>query len=140
MPDTQKLRRVFVVDDDPLISSTLAMILCSHGFDAASFTKPCEALTASQFEAPDLLISDVMMPVLSGIELATQMQETCPNCKVLLFSGQAGGSENEHRSEVFSKPVHPAELLRKIQSLSKQAPPPSSVNSIGRKGLYRRSA
>ncbi len=40
MPDSQKLRRVFVVDDEPLIASTLAMILSNSGFNAIAFSKP----------------------------------------------------------------------------------------------------
>ena len=87
--------------------------------------KPREALLAARSQAPGLLISDVIMPMLSGIELAIQVQATCPNCKVLLFSGQAlttdflkSKSKAGHRFEVLSKPVHPRELLKKIQSLT----------------------
>jgi DNA-binding NarL/FixJ family response regulator len=61
------------------------------------------------------------MPQLSGIELAIRIQEQRPNCKVLLFSGQAATAallvtarECGHNFEVISKPVHPTELLRRI--------------------------
>ena len=90
MSQTYKQPRVFVVDDEDVIASTLAMILrLKGGFNARSFTKPLDALEAARLEAPDLLISDVVMPLLSGIELAIQVREHCPDCKVLLFSGQA---------------------------------------------------
>jgi DNA-binding NtrC family response regulator len=62
------------------------------------------------------------MPVLSGIELATQVQGHCPNCKVLLFSGQLStihlleaARGNGRNFEVLQKPVHPTDLLKKIQ-------------------------
>jgi DNA-binding response OmpR family regulator len=147
MPALPQVRRVFVVDDEPLIASTLATILCHHGFDATSFSKPLEALLASRSEAPDLLISDVMMPTLSGIELAIQVQEAWPKCKVLLFSGQALTDDSlesarraGHHFEVLTKPIHPAELLRKIQSLADEAPPRPSVTGVPRRKFYLRSA
>jgi DNA-binding NtrC family response regulator len=126
----RKQHRVFVVDDEQVIASTLAMILCNQGFDATSFTKPLEALQAARLEAPNLLISDVAMPLLSGIELASQVRKHCPECKVLLFSGQAATANlletartNGHNFEVLSKPIHPADLLTKIRNLTESAPP-----------------
>ncbi|HUV95955.1 MAG TPA: response regulator [Acidobacteriaceae bacterium] len=62
--------RVFVVDDEDVIASTLAMILrLQGGFHATSFTDPLKALAAARVEAPDLLISDVVMPEPSVITL-----------------------------------------------------------------------
>ena len=56
-------RRIYLVDDEHLIVSTLARILCLRGFDATGFTEPLLALEAARSEAPDLLISDIVMPV-----------------------------------------------------------------------------
>jgi len=116
--------RVFVVDDEPVITWTMGMVLRQHGFDARSFALPMEALNASHEAAPDLLITDVMMPLLSGIELAIQMREHCPDCKVLLFSGQPATSQmlesaraNGHEFEALAKPVHPTELITKIRTV-----------------------
>jgi len=124
MPQERKLPRVFVVDDEVVIATTLAMILRQQGFEAFSFDLPLEALKAARDNAPDLLISDVVMPELSGIELAIQMRDTCPGCKVLLFSGQAAtaGLLEEARAEgydfeVLAKPVHPTDLLAKIRAV-----------------------
>jgi CheY-like chemotaxis protein len=81
--------RIFVVDDEPVIASSLAAILRMNGFSARFFTSPREALAAARSESPELVISDVAMPGISGIELAIQMRAQYPNCKILLFSGQA---------------------------------------------------
>ena len=123
MIDRRNHNRVFVVDDEHLIASTTAMILHLRGFDAAFFTVPLEALQAAHVEAPDLLISDVIMPVLSGIELAIQIKAICPECKILLFAGQAATAyllmkdhENGHGFEILHKPLHPADLLKKVQA------------------------
>ncbi len=81
--------RVFVVDDEQIIAANVATILEMSGFSATAFTSPIEALKRARLESPDLLISDVAMPEVSGIDLALRINEHCPKCKVLLFSGQA---------------------------------------------------
>jgi DNA-binding NtrC family response regulator len=135
MPQSRKPSRVFVVDDEPIIASTLEMILRSQGFDATSFTQPLEALRAASSDAPDLLISDVVMPLLSGIDLAIQIRECCPDCRVLLFSGQAATFDllenartHGHAFDLVTKPVHPSDLLRKIQEVTINAVPPTTSN------------
>jgi DNA-binding NtrC family response regulator len=137
MIEASKQLRVFVVDDEEIISSTLATILRLHGgLHATSFTDPLKALEFSQSETPDLLITDIMMPELSGIELAIQMKRQCPDCKVLLFSGHTASSpaikvarEKGYAFELLSKPVHPADLLAKIRNLAETAEAPSEPNS-----------
>jgi DNA-binding NtrC family response regulator len=118
------LPRVFVVDDEPIIASTFAAILTMRGFDATSFTEPREALKAALSGRPDLLISDVMMPLLNGIDLAIRLKAICPNCEVLLFSGQTAtptlletALANGYDFEVLPKPVHPTDLVNKIQTI-----------------------
>jgi DNA-binding NtrC family response regulator len=120
--------RVFVVDDEFIIASTLATILQRNGLDALSFTDPLEALSAADEQAPDLLITDVVMPTLSGIDLAIRVRERSPQCKVLLFSGQAATANlleaaraNGHDFELLSKPIHPTDLLRKIRNATEEA-------------------
>ena len=128
---------VFVVDDENVIASSLATILRHLGFDATSFTEPFEALKAARFRHPDLLITDVVMPELSGIELAVQVEAFCPNCKVLLFSGQAATTDllqaaraDGHDFELVLKPVHPKDLLSKIQQLTGEVPPLPSIKEL----------
>jgi DNA-binding NtrC family response regulator len=114
--------RVFVVDDESVIASTLGLILRGQGFEAHSFDLPTEALRVSREMAPDLLITDVVMPQLSGIDLAIQTRELHPDCKVLLFSGQPAitgmleaARASGHNFEVLAKPIHPGELLERIR-------------------------
>jgi DNA-binding NtrC family response regulator len=129
--------RIFIVDDEHVIASTLAMILRNQGFEATSFTEPLDALETALCEAPDLLISDVMMPRLSGIELAIEVRKHCPECKVLLFSGQASTANlleaaraNGHAFEILAKPVHPTNLLRQIQNVLGANPPAPHVDEF----------
>ena len=121
--------RIFVVDDESVIAMTLATILGRSGFDAVSFTAPLEALEAARIRPPDLLISDVVMPKLSGINLAIGVQQIAPGCKVLLFSGQAATADlleearrSGHDFELLSKPIHPSEFLQKVRLVTAGVP------------------
>lgn len=127
-------RRVFIVDDEYVIATTLAMILRREGFDVTPFTEPLVALESARAAAPDLLVSDVLMPVLSGIELAIHLRALSPACKVLLFSGTAtienllkSAHAEGHDFELLLKPVHPLTLLARIRDLLEGATPPVRI-------------
>ena len=114
---------MFVVDDEPVIASTLASILRLSGFFAVAFTDPVKALESALLLSPDLLLSDVVMPQMSGIDLATQIRILCPGCKILLFSGQAAtvdflkdAQRVDENIQILPKPIHPGELLKAIQA------------------------
>jgi CheY-like chemotaxis protein len=119
------ISRIYVVDDEWVIASTLASILKMNGFNARFFISPIEALEVARSVTPDLLISDVMMPEMTGVELATKLKEFCPDCKVLLFSGQAQTADllKKARSEghdfnLLTKPVHPKDLLAHVHDIT----------------------
>ena len=121
---SQPVPRIFVVVDEPVIASSLAAILKQHGYSATFFTSPREALAAARSKAPDLLISDVAMPGLSGVNLAIQMKAQYPKCKILLFSGQAGTQDlledarsQGHDFQLLEKPVHPSAMLSEVAAL-----------------------
>jgi len=92
---------VYVVDDDAVIAKTLSLILSQAGFAAKAFEDPLQALAAAaESVPPDLLITDVMMPGMTGIDLAIRFPDHYPECKVLLFSGKAATAdmlEEAHR-------------------------------------------
>lgn len=127
MSEQHTRSRIFVVDDEFIIASTLATILQRNGFDAVYFTEPHKALDAARQQAPNLLITDVVMPGLSGVDLAIAIKEECPKCKILLFSGQAATAnllqasrEKGHNFELLSKPIHPTEFLKKIKGVAEE--------------------
>ncbi len=115
---------VLIVDDEPIIADTLAAILTHHGFAAMSAYDGEHALALAETIPPELLISDVLMPGMSGIDLAIAIQEAIPDCRVLLFSGQAAtvdllasARKAGHDFTVLVKPVHPTELLAQVRKL-----------------------
>lgn len=114
-------KRVLVVDDEQCIADTLAAILRRSNYDALPFYDASSALAACDAEPPALIISDVVMPGMTGIDLAIQVRQQHPECKVLLFSGMATTAdllEQARRQgydfEILPKPVHPDDLLAKM--------------------------
>jgi CheY-like chemotaxis protein len=114
----------YVVDDEAVIATTLALILNRCGIETMAFTHPLEALRAAELRCPDILISDVAMPVLNGIDLAIQFKAIYPRCRVLLFSGALstaalldGAREKGVEFSILAKPVHPNELLSTLKQL-----------------------
>jgi DNA-binding NtrC family response regulator len=120
--------RIFVVDDEHVIAATLATILNMNGFSARFFTDPLEALAAARLDTPDVLVSDVAMPGISGTNLAIQMRAQYPECKILLFSGQAATLDlledargQGHNFQLLQKPVQPSVMLSRIGELAAES-------------------
>ena len=99
-----------------------------HGFSATFFTSPLEALAAARAKSPDLLISDVDMPSISGIELAIRMKALHPTCQIMLFSGQPSAFDllnsaraQGHDFDLLLKPVPPPAMLAEIRKRIRSA-------------------
>jgi CheY-like chemotaxis protein len=108
----------------PVIATTLEAILKNHGFSAKAFTNPMDALESAGSDCPDLLIADVMMPGMNGIELGIQLRARFPMCQILLFSGYSTtislldrARENGHNFILLAKPIHPKDLLAAISGI-----------------------
>ena len=122
MPQNVNKSRVLVADDERVIADTLAMILNQSGFEArVAYTGERAVELAVEF-APEMLISDVIMGGLNGIEAAIRIRELLPSIKILLFSGQAATADllekaraQGYEFEILAKPVHPQDLLAKLR-------------------------
>jgi DNA-binding response OmpR family regulator len=115
-------RRVLVVDDEHLITDTICAILKENGFDATGAYSGSDAISAARMQRPDIVLSDVMMPRMSGVELGIQLRSEFPEIKIFLFSGQAATRAMIHRAEaeghyfeLLPKPIHPDELINKMK-------------------------
>ena len=112
---------VLVVDDERVIADSLSMILSKSGFTTMTAYDGASALQLANAAPPDLVITDVMMPGMTGIELAITISQTIPACKILLFSGQAAtvdlleqARDAGYNFTTLTKPVHPTDMLRRI--------------------------
>ena len=118
---------VLVVDDERVIANTLSMILSRSGFSTMTAYDGESALELVRTVPPDLLISDVVMPGMTGVDLAIAVTKAVPECKVLLFSGQAATADllqkarhAGHDFTVLTKPVHPTDMLARISKCLEQ--------------------
>ena len=115
---------VVVVDDEKRIADTLVLILKSKGYSAQAAHDGASALAIFRQKVPDLVVSDVVMPGMNGIELAIAIRRQFPACHILLFSGQAetmeileDAKQRGYDFELLAKPLHPEELLTRIEKL-----------------------
>jgi DNA-binding response OmpR family regulator len=122
--EARSRRRLLIADDERLIADTLAIIFRKAGYETrAVYSGEAILEEFADFE-PDLLLSDVMMPGISGVQAALAIQQIRPQCKVLLISGQADTEDllRESRAlglefELVGKPVSPDVLLAKLRSM-----------------------
>jgi len=123
MPETNGKPKVLVADDERVIADTLAMILNQSGFEARAVYSGEKALEIVPTFMPDMLISDVIMGGLNGIDAAIKVRSLLPKIKILLFSGQAATADllekartQGYEFEILAKPVHPQDLLSRLRA------------------------
>ena len=117
----QSVRRVLVLDDEQVIANTLALILNRSGYEARAVYSGEAAIENALSRRPDFLISDVIMQGMTGLEAAIRISEIAPECRIILFSGQAATADllekaeaSGHHFELLTKPVHPRALLERL--------------------------
>lgn len=83
---TDKFTRIMAVDDEPDILEVIKLILARHDLKVDTFTSPFDALEKLRKEHYDLVLSDIRMPLLNGIELAREIRKVRPETHVLFMS------------------------------------------------------
>lgn len=119
-----QLTKILIVDDETRIADTLALIFRHEGYAVDVAYNAEAALSCMAANPPSLVVTDVVMPGLDGIELAKIIRTSYPDCQVLLFSGNAdtqgilnNAAAEGHAFEVLAKPVPPPQLLAKVAAL-----------------------
>ena len=119
-PDQKRLI-VLVVDDEVLVADTRADVLSRAGFSTLTAYDGESALELALSNAPALLLSDVAMPGMNGLELAEAVLSVVPHCKVLLCSAYTTSMDlfyskaAKYHFPVMAKPLHPTEMLRQVK-------------------------
>ncbi|WP_082661800.1 response regulator [Terracidiphilus gabretensis] len=115
---------VLVVDDETLIADTLADILYEHGFEARKANSAEEAIEIALRVRPDIVLTDVLMPRMSGVDLGIRIRRELPGTQIVLISGQASTADLLQKAqdegnifELLPKPIHPEELIARLRGL-----------------------
>jgi CheY-like chemotaxis protein len=110
--------KILVVDDERVIAKTLSIILNQSGFEAIAAYSGAEALEIAHSFRPDMVVIDVVMAGMNGIEAAIHIREMLPSCRVVLLSGQPAAAdfldearEQGHEFDIVAKPLHPNKLI-----------------------------
>jgi CheY-like chemotaxis protein len=116
--------RILVVDDEALIADTIVQILNRNGFIASAAYSGAEAIETARLISPELVLSDVLMPFIDGVEAAIAIRKILPDCRIVLFSGQsatveilARARDRGYNFELLPKPIHPTKLLQHLRSI-----------------------
>lgn len=116
--------RILIVDDEPEIHAVLDKALSNHGFHVDSAYNANEAMTLVEKQKPDVMILDVMMPKVSGIEVCNKIKEN-PETKDIIVLILSARDEQHYRIEglthgaddYISKPFRLKALIRKIEHM-----------------------
>ena len=115
---------ILVVDDEEILANTTIEILNQAGFCAFVAYDGQTALELAAKFHPDILLTDVMMPGMNGVELAVAIRNLLPQTHILLISGQAGTIDllekarlQGYRFDLVSKPIHPLKLIELLKKL-----------------------
>jgi CheY-like chemotaxis protein len=114
--------KVLVADDEPVIADTLTIILLENGFKAAAAYSGEEVVEIANSFQPDILVADVVMAGMNGIEAAILVLDMLPSCKIVLLSGQPITAEllddarqQGYEFEIIAKPLHPDQLIAQLR-------------------------
>jgi len=119
MAATATQPKVIVIDDQPVIADTLAEILKQNGYDAVALHSGEEALNWVTRSQPAIVLSDIRMHKINGIQAAVHIRTLYPTCRIILFSASAI-NESEQAAidecgfEFLHRPLHPKEVLNQL--------------------------
>jgi CheY-like chemotaxis protein len=116
--DKAPRRRVLLVDDEELVRLSTAAMLADLGYEVVEASSGEEALHMLQEAAPDLLVTDHLMPGISGVELAHEAQRRIPTLRTLIVSGYAELDGVAPDLPRLTKPFRNSELAERLASLN----------------------
>jgi DNA-binding NtrC family response regulator len=129
--DSMAKGKILIVDDEPLKILTLKKQLETAGFLTVTHADPEKALETLSEEAFDVLVTDLRMPGMNGIELLDRGRERCPGIQVILMTAYgsidtAVEAMKHGAVDYLTKPFAASELIVRLESLLASGRPPSS--------------
>lgn len=119
MEKTAASRRILLAEDEEAMRTYLARALENAGYQVAAVDRGTAALPLLETQQFDLLLSDIVMPEMDGIELAQRCNEVSPHTRVMFITGFAAvslkASRDQPQAKVLSKPFHLRDLVLEVE-------------------------
>ena len=134
----QSKAQILVVDDDPAVRESLRMLLVAAGYDVATADDAVSAVSHLSRAIPDLIVTDLNMPRMSGVELISHVRSRHPSISIVAMSGDFHGDAvpaSIIADRFYPKGQHPHHLLATIASLIATSPYRSADESRNRLAL-----
>src|SRR5438874_8420314 len=124
-------RRILVVDDDPMVATTVQRVLRPEGYEVEVALGGAAALEQARANRPDLVVLDLMMPGIDGLEVCRQLRAD-RNLPILMLTARSGTADRVRgldlgADDYLVKPFAYAELLARVRALLRRMPPPAAV-------------
>ena len=121
-PSTVPMRRILLAEDDESMRGFLERALEKAGYEVVAFANGADAFERLKEEPFTLLLTDIVMPQMDGIELARRASELDPELKIMFITGFAAVTLNTDLAapkdaRVLSKPFHLRDLVREVDTL-----------------------
>src|SRR4249919_1859339 len=125
-PDARCVQRILLAEDDEDMRRFLVRALTKAGYDVVSFGNGLEAYERLKEEPFSLLLTDIVMPEMDGIELARRATEIDPDLKVMFITGFAAVALNPDAraprdAKILSKPFHLRDLVNEVEKMLQAA-------------------
>jgi len=124
MPDEIKKGKILLIDDDPTVIKLAGSLLQNQGYEVAAASEAPNGLEMAMKDRPDLIVLDVMMPIINGYNICRLMknEETCRDIPIILLTSRAEDEDRKIGAEVganayLAKPINSEEFLRQVETL-----------------------
>ena len=117
------MQTILLAEDDDSMRRFLAKALERAGYDVVSYGNGAEAFQGLRERPVTLLLTDIVMPEMDGIELAKRAAELNPEMKIMFITGFAAvalqhySDAPPHRTRILSKPIHLKDLVREVDKM-----------------------
>lgn len=115
--------RILIADDEKVIADSLVTILSANGYEASAVYSGEDAVETAVRIKPEIVLTDVVMGLMSGVVAGMMIRRSLPDCRVILTSGQPdinpmlqAAESRGHTFELLHKPVEPEQLLAYLKN------------------------
>ena len=116
-PSVEAQPTILVVDDEAEVRALVREILTLHGYHVIDTGDPVEARRIVEAQPIQLLLTDVVMPIMSGLELATRVEATSPTTKIVLMSGYSTAAVKGSGRPLVPKPFQTSDLVNAVRQM-----------------------